>query len=334
MNISIFAAIWAQNLWDELILKNEINLLRWEFWDEAQFRVASYDAENPVFDIQNTSYFEYFPLWLKKPKNILRNIRNFLKFVRVVAWSNIVVIGGGWIIYDSELQSVNNPLNQWIFRVKIARFFRKKIYFYAIWIDIKQQKNKDKLQKIFSKAYKIKVRDAKSGEQLQELWIGSEVVDDPVMSEYVEKWKMLWKHSSKSFKLKVFESYDFQWKKVWLALRSWYIGASGDSRVEKLLVEELCNFIESRWWEIVFLPHSIHPTDEKADDYRFMSNFLTRNRSIEKSLWDVYRVYQNKEIDIMISMRLHSIILSYVYGIDQIVLSYSQKTDEAIKKLS
>jgi polysaccharide pyruvyl transferase WcaK-like protein len=33
-------------------------------------------------------------------------------------------------------------------------------------------------------------------------------------------------------------------------------------------------------------------------------------------------------------MRLHSIILSYVYGIDQIVLSYSQKTDEAIKKLS
>ena len=40
--------------------------------------------------------------------------------------------------------------------------------------------------------------------------------------------------------------------------------------------------------------------------------------------------YKNK---LVISMRLHSIILSYVYGIDQIVLSYSQKTEELLKKI-
>ena len=36
---------------------------------------------------------------------------------------------------------------------------------------------------------------------------------------------------------------------------------------------------------------------------------------------------------IIISMRLHSIILAYAYGIPQIILSYSQKTDEVIKKI-
>lgn len=49
---------------------------------------------------------------------------------------------------------------------------------------------------------------------------------------------------------------------------------------------------------------------------------------------EVYEVYTGKQIDICIAMRLHSIILSYVYGIQIIALSYSQKTDQVLKKLS
>jgi len=343
MNISIFASIGAQNLWDELILKNEIELLREEFWTETIFRVASYNPTNPLFEIENTQYFEYFPLGIKQVKNIFKNIKNFFKFIAVIIWSDRVLIGWGWIIYDSEQQSVWNPLIQWLFRVRVARFFRKKIYFYAVGIDIKNPENNQKLKKIFKNAWKITVRDEKSQQQLQNLWIKSELVDDPVMCDNSLPLKkgvpeegeggILWTHSSKTFKLSEFENYDFQWQRVWLALRSWYIGSSWDARVEKLLVEELCRFIEKKWGKIIFLPHSLHPSDEQANDYKFMEQFLTYDREIYASLAEVYTAYNHQMLDVVITMRLHSIILSYVYGIDQIALSYSQKTHEVIKKL-
>jgi len=316
-----------------MILKNEIELLQQEFWTDSLFRVASYDYKNPLFQIKNTQYFEYFPLGIKQVKNIFRNIKNFLKFFQVIVWSDLVVIGWGGIIYDSELQSVWNPLKQWLFRVRVARFFRKKIYFYALWIDIKNSENNKILEKICKNAWKITVRDKKSLKQLQELGIQSEIVDDPVMIEWTWKGNILGTHDSKTFKLKDFEEYDFRWKKVGLALRSWYIWTSGDPRVEKLLIEELCSFIEKKWGRIIFLPHSLHPNDKLANDYEFMKQFLNYDREIYANLWEVYTAYNHRMLDIVISMRLHSIILSYVYAIDQVTLSYSQKTKQAIKKL-
>ena len=103
--------------------------------------------------------------------------------------------------------------------------------------------------------------------------------------------------------------------------------------MEKLLVEELCTYLEKRGSKIIFLPHSFHPTDIRANDYEFMKQFLRPGREICESMQVVYEVYQNNLVHCVISMRLHSIILSYVYGIEQIVLSYSQKTQELLKKL-
>ena len=380
MNISIFASVWCQNLWDELIVKNEVQLLEQEFWDkilpvasdiplyegelnespssrgiaakqqgELYFRIFTYDTQDIFFSQKNIEYREYFPIAFRKPQNILRNIKNLWSFFESIIWSDIIVIWWGGIIYDSELQSVKNPLDQWMFRTKIARFFRKKIYFYAIWIDIKQEENFKKLSKILKKSWKITVRDEKSQKQLENIWIQSEIIDDPVMNDNTppvtsdipldegeqkqEKWTILWVHDSKKLNLKDFKNYDFEGKKIWLALRSWYIGSSGDSRIEKLLIEELCQYIEKQWWKVVFLPHSFHHSDELANDCEFMKQFLNYEREIYVSLWEVYTAYTHKILDIVISMRLHSIILSYVYGIDQIALSYSQKTDEVIKKI-
>ena len=65
MIISIFASIWAQNLGDELILKNEIKMLEEEYWKDTQFFVFSYDSKNPFYKKSNIKYIEYFPIWIK-----------------------------------------------------------------------------------------------------------------------------------------------------------------------------------------------------------------------------------------------------------------------------
>lgn len=66
----------------------------------------------------------------------------------------------------------------------------------------------------------------------------------------------------------------------------------------------------------------------------FMEEFTREGREIKTSLSEVYNWYiENQNKKLLVSMRLHSIILASVYDIPQIVLSYSQKTDEVIKKL-
>lgn len=332
LQIAILASIWAQNLGDELIVKNEVKLLEQEFPGSC-FRIFSYDLKHSFFVQENIRYIEYFPIDSKKIKNLFRNLKNFCAFLGTLLWSDVVVIGGGGIIYDSEIQSVRNPLDQWVFRAKCARFFRKKLYFYALGIDIKQEENMKKLELIFKNAWKVTVRDIKSWEQLKKIGLESEIVDDPVMSEAKQRWNILAIHSSRAFPLKEFENYDIWGLKIGLALRSWYIGKSQDARIERLLVEELCQYIEKRGSKVIFLPHSFHPTDIQANDFTFMKQFLKLGREICGNMQEVYEVYQHHLVDCVISMRLHSIILSHVYGIDQIVLSYSQKTEELLKKL-
>ena len=170
MIISIFASIWAQNLWDELILKNEIRILEEKYWKETKFIVFSYDYKNPFYKKSNIEYKEYFPVWIKNPKNIFRNFRNFLIFLMIVNKSDLIIIWWGWIIYDNEKQSTNNPLNSWLFRTNIFRLFKKKIQFFAIWLNIKNELNFSKIKKIFNKAYNITVRDIYSNELLNKLY--------------------------------------------------------------------------------------------------------------------------------------------------------------------
>jgi polysaccharide pyruvyl transferase WcaK-like protein len=83
------------------------------------------------------------------------------------------------------------------------------------------------------------------------------------------------------------------------------------------------------------LPHSFHKTDILANDYKFLSKFLrvTEKIRIINSMDEVYLKYIYKEMDIVLAMRLHSIILSQVYNIPYIAISYSTKTNEILDQI-
>jgi polysaccharide pyruvyl transferase WcaK-like protein len=352
MIISIFASIWAQNLWDELILKNEIKILEDEYWKDTQFIVFSYDYKNPFFKKSNITYREYFPVWIKNISNFLKNIYNFFSFLNVVIKSDLIVIGWWGIIYDSEIQSTKDPLDQWIFRVNIFKFFMKKISFFAIWINIKDKFNLHKVKKIFLDASNITVRDKYSFNLLHELWIASTIVKDPVFSDNLPhpltpslvrrgnspKNYMIKKVKSTEFNFKDLEDIDLEWKKIAIAFRKWYLSDKveklGD-KFEEWKINELINYILKKWWEVILLPHSFHKTDSIANDYVFLSKFLRLNEKIRiiSSIEDVYSKYIYKEMDLCLAMRLHSIILSQVYEIPFIWVSYSTKTDEVLENI-
>lgn len=329
MKITIFASIGAQNLWDELILKNEIQALRNEYGQDTAFTVFSYDPQNPFYTDSYVSYKEYFPIDSKKPKNIFRNVLNLFSTFWHVAKSDLVVIGGWGLFYDSEIQKSDSPLDQWLFRVKMCKILWTPLVFYAVGIDIQKKYNLPKIKKIFSRAEHIFVRDQHSADVLKQVGIKSDIIDDPVFldnTKKTRKGKCIKKLSSDSFDLEQIIDLDFKGKTVGLALRRWYI------KKEDKKIQGIIDLIEEKWWTVFLLPHSFHKLDVLSNDLVFLSQFYKKQHKFTTHLQWAYDAYAKGQIDMCISMRYHSMVLSKVYGIDYVAISYAEKTHQLNKK--
>lgn len=340
MKIAIFASIWAQNLWDELILKNEIKLLEKKYSQKVQFYVFSYDYKNPFLKQDNIEYIEYCPIWVRQINNIWKNLKNFIKFINITIKSDLIIIWWGWIIYDNENQSNKNPLNQWLLRKIIFSLLRKKIEFFAVWIFIKNKQNLKKVKIIFKGSHNISVRDKYSYNLLKSLNIKSIIVNDPVLydnNELQKKKVLIWKINSYDFWAKYLRSFNFIWKKVWISFRSWYFFKKNEKlneRLEEWKINEIINYILQNGWEVILLVHSFHNYDIKSNDYNFLSKFANKKWVIiTEDIYQTYLYYKKEKIDLCLSMRLHSMILSQVYGIPFIWISYSNKTEEYLNGL-
>ena len=354
MLISIFASVWAKNLWDELILKNEIELLRLEYLDKKpKFIVFSYDHKNPFYEKDYIEYKPYFPDDIKNKKKILTNLNNFLIFLISTIKSDLIVIWWGGLFFDNEVWSKKNPLNLWIFRKLVFSFLLKKIYFFRVGISLSKPVSKDKkdtenisynknlkkIKKIFKKSFYVSVRDNNSFELLKEIWIDSEIKNDPV---FFDKWievaskSFVGQVKAKNFDVTKVKDFDFSWQKVWIAFRSWYLVEKSNmsDRMEEWKLREIINYITTNGWKIVLLPHSFTKTDNLSNDHIFLSKFVWDKVKIKNSMQEVYKTYKNKQIDICFSMRLHSVILSHVYEIPFVWVSYSKKTDEVLESLN
>lgn len=345
MNIVILAALWAQNLGDELIVKNEVSLLEQEFGKDTQFHIYSYDTAHPFFTAPNIQYKEYFPIALRNPKNIFRNIVNYFAFISSLLWSQTVVIGWWGIFYDHEITGSQQALRQWLFRVKTARLLKKKIYFYAVSLDIKDPNNDILIQDIFRDAYKVSVRDELSQKYLSRCGIESELVNDPVIYDRT------WQAPEHSCLRQSFHSTDFKpsdiatqyikWKTIAIALRKGYLSQSWSDQIELAMVRELLKYICDNWWNIVLLPHSFHPIDTESNDAVFFQEVLLgiadhyqANMSMCSSMQETYEYYGSHKPDMLIAQRLHAMILAEAYQIPYIALSYADKTQWHIKKIS
>ncbi len=84
-------------------------------------------------------------------------------------------------------------------------------------------------------------------------------------------------------------------------------------------------------YKIVLLPHSLHPDDETSHDGYYLQKFLYPGVEIAQSIEHTLDTYS--EADLVIAMRLHSMILSHVMKKPFVALSYGKKTDEFLKSI-
>lgn len=333
MKITILAAIWAQNLGDELILKNEIQFFQHKFGKDTQFSVFTYDIKQPFIVWKNIKYYEYFPCNAKKISKVLRNIKNFFNFLRVIKRSNLVVIGWWGIFFDNESNGVSHPLKQWLFRVKVCNYFKKKICFHGVGISIKQKDNLPTIRQIFSwTKSEVTVRDRYSQDLLKWLWINSKIIADPVFWDNghtkgaLKTSYCLDQIHPKQFHIEDIKAFNFEGKTVWISFRSGYFWD------EEKTMNDIIQYVLSKNGKIILLPTSFHKVNNSSNDYIFLKQYADKYKlEIAKNMWQTYNYFRNQQLDITFAMRLHSVILSQTYKIPYLAISYAKKTDEILK---
>ncbi len=307
MKIAILTATWHYNLWDELILLQEYKFLKAHYWEETIFTIFTYDSESSLLPKdEKIEFVPYFPNWIRK--NPIKNLKYLFANYKAIKSSDLVVFWWGWLIYSEELQKSSSPLWQWNFRVKFAKFLKKKIVWLAVWISY-PEKASFELTPIFSwENINVSVRDKKSAQIVKSSWAEVKLLDDPVFM-------------MKPVKNTQDDTSEVQI--IWISLRKWYL------KDEEENIKQMILFLARKWYHIILMTHSLHQSDTIANDYAFLKPFAkTYNIQITKSMSETIEAY--KRLDYMIWMRFHSMILSIINNIPFLALSYWVKTNELL----
>jgi len=193
-------------------------------------------------------------------------------------------------------------------RIFLAKIFFKKIIWLAVGISYSWDKMKN-LKFLFSwKRTKVSVRDEKSQNLLSQINIKSTILPDPVFSYENTK-----KSNEKS-------------KIIWISIRKNYL------KDEENNIKQIILYLSKKWYEIIFISHSIHEEDKLANDYLLLRDFSKKyNLWITRTIKETLVLYPN--LKFVIGMRLHSIILSIIFQIPFVALNYWLKTDELLRQL-
>lgn len=117
---------------------SEVGYLR-ERYPDCRVAVFTYDSKSTLLpESWNVGYFSYFPNGFRRRP--FANVGYFFRTVWEIFRSDLVVIGGGGILYDNEAgQSFAKQAFEWRLRTAIAGIFRKKTLFWGIGVDVRPE---------------------------------------------------------------------------------------------------------------------------------------------------------------------------------------------------
>ena len=295
------------NLWDELILQEEVKFLQKHYGNVA-ITAFTYDFASPIIKDPSVRFLHYFPtnFW----KNPIGNIWYLIRNIWTISRADILVIGWGGILFDNEPGvSFSKLISQWAFRVKIARISGTTLLFWGIGLEIDRIQNKMLLKKIFTYGDFILVRDPRSKGLLDALEIPAIEVEDIV---YL-------------YEPPEIPPVTLARPRVGISIRGWFL------EQKKSVIPEIYDFLIAEWYDPVFLVHTSSGDIDQNDTLYIKEVMTGRTYNTTHSIEQTLKVYPT--LYAVIGMRFHSGILSCVHEIPFIPISYGHKTAELVKDL-
>lgn len=298
-------ATGSYNLWDEIILSEEVKFLHGHYGEMVDFIIFTHDKKSAIIQDESLHWVTYFPHGLLS--NPFVNIWYLLRNVWLIARADFMIIGWWWLIFDNEEGvSFTNLLTQWWFRVKLARLAGTTIVFLGISLEVKQVKNKMQLHKIFKKGDFIIVRDDKSAGLLDALEIPCSQIPDLAF---------LYKPEEKQEKMP-------EKKRIGLSFRG---GFFWDNETD---IPKIYDYLAEKWYDPIFL---VHTTEwyENQNDLLFIRRVMQgKTYNITSTIEQTLKLYPT--LYAVVGMRLHAWILAITHGLPLIMISYGPKTDEFV----
>ena len=225
---------------------------------------------------------------------------------------DLLISGGGSLLQDV---TSNKTIPYYLLIIKMAQLLKKEVVFYAQgYGPVNQGYNKFLVKKVMNRVKHIFVRDIDSQKSLTEIGVTQTpivVTADPVLGMETQKELPLdVTNTLSSYKDKV---------RVGIYLRSW---KNDELLIDKM--QELCHILAKENVEMFFIPMQ-HP-----EDTEFLKGIPLKElhqHSITNQL-DVEEVFTlTGEMDLVIGMRLHALIMATAQEVPVVALSYDPKVD-------
>jgi len=326
---------------DEAILASTLKLIKKKYPDSK----VTVFANNPeliksIYSVNTIPKGESFLSFGKSFFTILRSIRN----------CDLLIWGGGQLIQDTSSQFY---IPNHIWRFFIANLFKKKVIVFAIGAShLKTNFSKFLVKSQLKKAKKISVRDKESAEVLLDLGLSEERINilyDPalILRDYDRKLGL---------KLLKKIGVDLSKPVIGFAPRRLFHRSHGlipmkykvnwnlipdKAKVEfehfKKEVAKCFNHVMSQFKaQILFIPMYKGPGQ---DDDRICQDIISLTRKKENSfqlpkkltVYEIQSIISN--LDLVIGVRMHAIILSATCGVPLIGINYAPKGRSFIKMI-
>ena len=254
---------------------------------------------------------------LYKVKAINRwDMRQVYKSVRQC---DILISGGGSLLQDV---TSNKTVPYYLLIIKMAQWHKKEVIFYSQgYGPVNKGYNKYLVKQVLNKINYIFVRDYNSKKSLLDIGVTKAqiiVAADPVIG-------MDTNEKSRLKMEKYISSYSTDKKRVGIYLRSW----KNDSEIiEKMNL--LCKILEKENLDIFFIPM------QEPDDHKFLDRIKLPNKSTYKvnDNLDIHETFAlTGQMDVVVGMRLHALIMATAQEIATVGLAYDPKVNDFMKTI-
>lgn len=231
--------------------------------------------------------------------------------------SDLLISGGGSLLQDV---TSNKTVPYYLLIIKMAQWHKKEVVFYSQgYGPVNKSYNQYVIKKVLNKINHIFVRDCNSKQELLDIGVTkSEIIvtADPVIGMEA--------NAELTSKMKTYaDSYSTGKLRVGIYLRPW---KNDEKLIEKMGI--LCGLLAEEGLDIFFIPM------QQPEDYDFLEkiDFPKASNNKVKDNLDIQEVFAlTGQMDIVIGMRLHALIMATAQGIPVVGLSYDPKVDDFMK---
>lgn len=296
------------NLGDEAVLFSMLRTLRNQQPD-LQIKVLSQEPEKTsrAYGVQGVDRWRLREIW--------QAFRN----------SDLFILGGGSLIQDV---TSSRSIIYYLSLVWLAKLMGKKVFFYAQGIGpIRNGLNKELLRRVGNKVDLITVRDEGSKKLLVELGVTKPeilVKADPVLGLYANE-------MDKNPGLKYLEKNGVDLEEdhgpiIGISVREWQ-----NLQGYKKALAAVGDRLAGKGYQIVFLPFhfpdDIHPSREIANLMKEPAVVIRDQLGVTEMLGCL------SSMDLLIGMRLHSLIMAAVMGVPMVGIAYDPKVEAFVRSI-